>query len=130
MLIIIAQLCINNKSFSAKSDLRCDLVQEYLAAVWSEVLQSSQSFTEDLQQAALHGQQRLLLSLLPLSSSSCCGISRIFIQGLWGALRPGPRGQRLTILRLHRKKKNTLSDTDPCLYLIYSSKNAPILTCR
>lgn len=73
------------------------LVQYYLAAVGSEVLQRGQSLTEDLQQAALHHQQGLLLRLLPLPAPSfgCRFGGRLRI-----SLGTGGGGQRLPILGL------------------------------
>lgn len=74
-----------------------DLVQQDLAAVWSEVLQRGQRLAEDLQQAALHGLQRLPLCLLPLAATI-----RLLGQRLGCPLGPGQRrrGQRLAVLRL------------------------------
>lgn len=79
--------------------ISADLVQENLAAVWSEVLQSRQGFAEDLQKTALHSQQGLLLGFLPLSSACC-----LFRRGLWGLLSPGKRtgGQRLAVFSLRK----------------------------
>ena len=80
------------------------LVQQYLAAVWGEVLQSGQSFAEDLEQAALHRQQGLLLHLLPLPSVQHRLLGRGLGQGpqaLW--VGQGARGQGLTVLSLRRR---------------------------
>lgn len=79
--------------------MQSDLVQEDLAAVWGEVLQSGQGFAEDLQKAALHSEQGLLLSLLPLPSTRC-----LFGGCLWGPMASGEgaRGQRLTIFNLRK----------------------------
>ncbi len=87
---------------SLEQNKPADLVQEYLAAVWSEVLQSCQGFAEDLQKTALHSQQGLLLGFLSLPSTWC-----LFRRGLGGPLCPGKgtRGQRLTVFSL-RKFKN------------------------
>lgn len=92
---------------------QADLVQEYLAAVWSEVLQCCQGFTEDLQKTALHSQQGLLLSFLSLPASCC-----LFRRGLRRPLRPGERTrwQRLTVFSLKKtENKHT--------FVIYLNKN-------
>lgn len=62
-----------------------DLVQENLAAVGSEVLQSCQRFAQYLQQTALNSQQSLLLSFL---SSRLPSARWLFRGGVGGLLCP------------------------------------------
>lgn len=92
-----------NTKLAIRAAEPADLVQQYLAAVWSEVLQSGQRFAEDLQQAALHRQQGLLLRLLSLPSTG-----RLFRRGLGAPLCPGEgtRGQRFAIFGLKHTNAN------------------------
>lgn len=68
------------------------------------MLQCGQRLAEDLQQAALHSQQRLLLNLLPLTASATT--FRFLGCRLRGPLGSGQWrwGQRLAILCLFKRR--------------------------